>query len=254
MTWFKVDDGFWSHPKSATLTNDAVALWVRAGAYSCQHLTDGFIKTAVLRLLGEPDAAGELVESGLWLEASGGWRFHDWDQYQETSDTVKKRREEARERQRKAREAAEKKRRDALGLSHSESRVTDSVTDSVTSLPPTRPDPTRPDRSSSGHFKGEGGGANRAKNEPPPPKCPKHINSEFTPACGQCKEYRLARERWDTQHINDGARSLDEARTAKKELIDSCSRCDEAEWILEENEHGEMEPSNRKCSHGRRSA
>lgn len=146
ITWFKIDDGFWSHPKSATLTSDAVALWVRAGAYSCQHLTDGFIKTAVLRLLGDSDAAAELVESGLWIEVPGGWKFHDWDEYQETSETVKKRREDARERQRKAREAAEQKRRDALTVSHSESHVTNDVTDSVTgdvtSLPPTRPDPT----------------------------------------------------------------------------------------------------------------
>lgn len=141
MTWFKVDDGFWSHPKTATLSDAAVTLWVRAGAYSCQHLTDGVIKRPVLRLVGESDAATELVEAGLWITRPDGWRFHDWDEYQETSETVKKRRDDARERQRKAREAREEKRAMSQGMS----RVTDSVTHAVSSLPPTRPDPTRPD-------------------------------------------------------------------------------------------------------------
>lgn len=154
MTWFKVDDGFWSHPKSAPLSNDAVALWVRAGAYCCQHLTDGFVKASVLRMLGERESADELVDSGLWRDVTGGWRFHDWDEYQETSETVKKRREDARDRQRKAREARESKRRMSQGESQRESHVTDGVTDSVShgvsSLPPTRPDPTRPEVTPSG--------------------------------------------------------------------------------------------------------
>ncbi|MDQ0726833.1 hypothetical protein [Microbacterium sp. W4I20] len=141
MTWFKVDDGFWSHPKTATLSDAAVTLWVRAGAYSCQHLTDGVIKRPVLRLVGDVDAAAELVDCNLWITTKDGWRFHDWDEYQETSETVKKRRDDARERQKKAREARENKR----AMSQGSSRVTDGVTNAVSSLPPTRPDPTRPD-------------------------------------------------------------------------------------------------------------
>lgn len=143
MTWFKVDDGFWSHPKTATLSDAAVTLWVRAGAYSCQHLTDGVIARPVLRLVGTEDAAGELVGAGLWLDHPDGWEFHDWDEYQETSEAVKKRRDDARERQRRAREAAANKRRESQG----KSRVTDGVTHAVSSLPPTRPDPTRPSTS-----------------------------------------------------------------------------------------------------------
>jgi len=138
VTWFKVDDGFWSHPKTATLSDAAVTLWVRAGAYSCQHLTDGVIARPVLRLVGTTEAAGELVGVGLWLDHPDGWVFHDWDEYQETSEAVKRRRDDARDRQQRARERAANKRR--------ESRVTDGVTDgvsnAVSSLYPTRPDPT----------------------------------------------------------------------------------------------------------------
>lgn len=152
MTWFKVDDGFWSHPKTATLSDAAVTLWVRAGAYCCQHLTDGFVKKAQLRLLGESEAAEELSDAGLWHLVDGGWVFHDWDEYQETSTIVKKRREEARERQRRSREAREEQRRLSQRESQCDSGVTDSVSDDVSSSeshcvssqPPTRPDPTRP--------------------------------------------------------------------------------------------------------------
>lgn len=142
MAWFKVDDGFWSHPKTATLSDSAVTLWVRAGAYSCQHLTDGVIARPVLRLVGESAAADELVDAALWVEVDGGWRFHDWGEYQETSETVKKRRSDARDRQRRAREVREQKR----AMSQRESRVTEGVSNAVSSLPPTRPDPTRPDQ------------------------------------------------------------------------------------------------------------
>jgi hypothetical protein len=103
MTWFKIDDGFWSHPKTTMLSDAAIAVWVRAGAYSCQHLTDGFIAPPMLRMLGDRQAVDELVEAGLWEEVSGGWQFHDWGDYQETSETVKRRREQARDRQRRSR-------------------------------------------------------------------------------------------------------------------------------------------------------
>jgi hypothetical protein len=134
MTWFKMDDGFWSHPKTSTLSDAAVALWARAGAYCCQHLTDGFVPAGSLKLLGKPSAARELVTANLWHAVAGGWVFHDWHEYQETSETVKTRRAQARDRQRRHRESREQ--------SRNESRVTDTVTDGVSSQPPTRPDPT----------------------------------------------------------------------------------------------------------------
>ncbi|MFE3572413.1 hypothetical protein ACFXON_23635, partial [Bacillus subtilis] len=125
MTWFKVDDGFWSHPKVAALSDAAVALWVRAGSYSCQHLTDGHVARSVLRMLGEASAVAELVECGLWMEVAGGYEFHDWAEYQETGEAVKRRREQARDRQRKARQAREEKR---SGKGKSAPKVTPHVT------------------------------------------------------------------------------------------------------------------------------
>ena len=93
MTWFKVDDGFWSHPKTLALPPGAVALWVRAGSYCGKHLTDGFVSRAILPMLqGTEGDALELVHSGLWKPCDGGWAFHDWDAYQDTKEAVERRR------------------------------------------------------------------------------------------------------------------------------------------------------------------
>lgn len=89
MVWFKIDDGFWSHPKVLELSDAAVALWTRAGSYCAGHLTDGEVKRSTLRVLGaDHDAAVELVMAGLWDETPAGWTFHDWAEYQPTREQV----------------------------------------------------------------------------------------------------------------------------------------------------------------------
>ena len=94
MTWFRVDDGFWSHPKTLGLSTAAVALWVRAGSYCGKHLTDGYVPQSVLPMLqGTPDHARELVVAGMWDEDIDGWTFHDWHAYQDTRETVERRRQ-----------------------------------------------------------------------------------------------------------------------------------------------------------------
>jgi hypothetical protein len=106
VTWFKVDDGFWSHPKTLALSPSAVALWVRAGSYCGKHLTDGYVAASILPMLqGTTDDADELIGAGLWKTAKKGYTFHDWEQYQDTREAVEKRRESWKERQRKHRKS-----------------------------------------------------------------------------------------------------------------------------------------------------
>lgn len=89
MPWFKVDDGWWCHPKSLTLSDAAVALWTRSGSWSAQQLTDGGVPRDALPMLrGRPRAAGELVDVGLWAPTVTGWEFHDWTDYQPTRAQV----------------------------------------------------------------------------------------------------------------------------------------------------------------------
>ena len=107
MTWFKVDDGFWSHPKTITLSAEAVALWVRAGSYCGKHLTDGYVPRVMLPMLqGTEHHTIELVTAGLWTQEPDGWQFYDWHRYQDSKDTVEKRREAWKNQKRKQRDTS----------------------------------------------------------------------------------------------------------------------------------------------------
>lgn len=166
MTWFRIDDGFWSHPKIVQLSDAAITLWTRAGSYSCQHLTDGHLTTHALRMVGgKSRTADELVRAGLWEKVNGGYSFHDWEHYQESSEVVLARRENARERQRKARAEREKKQHDnhmqSRGMSQ---RDIDRDSPREFSTPdPTRPDPTFTSSTSSS----SNGSSAQAREEPP---------------------------------------------------------------------------------------
>ena len=99
--WFKVDDSFFSNPKTAMLSDGATALWLRAGSWSAQQLTDGFIPARMLPMFrGSDDSVTELCDAGLWErdDERDGYRFHDWSDYQpdgEEVDVLRRKRSEA---------------------------------------------------------------------------------------------------------------------------------------------------------------
>lgn len=111
MSWFKVDDTFHSHPKVRRAGAAAVGVWVTAGSFSMAYKTDGFVPAWYLDSWGKAgvSAARRLVAEGLWDEVTDGpergWRFHDWGDYQPSSEEIERDRSAVRERQRRAREA-----------------------------------------------------------------------------------------------------------------------------------------------------
>ena len=124
MSWFKIDDNFWSHPKTVGLSSDAVALWVRAGSYCGNHLTDGVVPRHIMPMIqGTEAAAKELVEAGMWLDHIDGWVFHDWHAYQPTRAKV---------------EADRAKTKDRVAKHRAKSDT------DLSNETPTRPDPSRP--------------------------------------------------------------------------------------------------------------
>jgi hypothetical protein len=146
MPWFKVDDGFATHPKAVRAGNSAVGLWTRAGSWSAQHLTEGFIPTGILSVLGGRQRDAErLVEAELWSTVEGGYQFHQWAERQPAKVQVEAEREAARERQRRARKRA-KLGRDSRGESQGSHAVTNAVTNAkvmpLVTVPPSLPDPT----------------------------------------------------------------------------------------------------------------
>lgn len=81
MPYFPVDDGFYSHPKRFACDDHAIALWVIAGSWCADKLTDGFVPDRMVIALGFGcDAAEQLEAATLWErdDARAGWRFHEW--------------------------------------------------------------------------------------------------------------------------------------------------------------------------------
>lgn len=89
MVWFKVDDTLALNLKVLRAGNAAMGLWVRAGAWSGSQLSDGVVPEAVVPVLGGTSADAEaLVAAGLWERVEGAYVFHDWEAYQPTRAAV----------------------------------------------------------------------------------------------------------------------------------------------------------------------
>ena len=106
MAWFKVDDTLHSHPKVRRAGAAAVGVWAAAGSYCMAYKTDGKVPAWWLDSWGKTGltAARKLVEVELWVETSDGYRFHDWQDYQPSSDEIERDREAARVRMKVLRE------------------------------------------------------------------------------------------------------------------------------------------------------
>ncbi|WP_073782077.1 hypothetical protein [Streptomyces sp. CB01580] len=122
MTWFKVDDTAHMHPKVIKATNAALGLWLRAGSYAAQHLTEGVVPGVVAQLYGTTPQARKLVAAGLWHEhghtcprcaqpPAGDYVMHDFLEYNPTKEKEQARKTGAAERQRRARERAAEERK-----------------------------------------------------------------------------------------------------------------------------------------------
>jgi hypothetical protein len=103
MAWVRLDDGFPDHPKAVQAGPLACWLYVCSLAYANRYLTDGFIPDRqIARLIDakKPAAlAAILVSVGLWEEIEGGYRIHDYLDYQPSAEKVKKERGHNAERQ-----------------------------------------------------------------------------------------------------------------------------------------------------------
>ena len=151
MTWFKVDDGFYDHPKFLDVPNAAIGLWTKSGAWCGKHLTDGVIPASqVKRFKGTKSQINALVSAGIWVEdrSENGakvFRFHDWNGWQPTREQKLKEREDGAERKRKSRQRKRQELQERENVTR-DSHVTPSR-DSHESHKGVsqRPDPTRPD-------------------------------------------------------------------------------------------------------------
>lgn len=143
MTWVRLDDGFYDHPKVIAAGPAAAWLHVCGLGYSSRHLTDGRIPKAILNQLSRVSTpakhAARLVEVGMWLDHGDHYQIHDYLHYQPSREKVLADRDATKERVAKSRARR-------AGNTPGNSVTAGDVTPSVTALYQ-RPDPTRPDPS-----------------------------------------------------------------------------------------------------------
>lgn len=145
MTWAKLDDQFFQHPKAIAAGPAACVLYVGALTYCNRFLTDGHIPASAVRTLvpglrSVRPLAERLVKVGLWETTTDGWQVHDFLTWNERGADIKARREATRKRvaewRRTHEQAPTNKAHQADG-----NAVTERVTERVTYAPPT-PTPT----------------------------------------------------------------------------------------------------------------
>lgn len=147
MTWFKVDDGFYSSPGVLSLRTlkgwkGAVALWSLAGSWSSDHLTDGHIPKATVMYLGCTNTDAELlVSAGLWTAAPGGYQFVDWTETNPSRADVEAKREKTRNKV-----SAWRRNQVTKGVTAEECNPACNPAPVPTCPVPSRPDLSRPDQ------------------------------------------------------------------------------------------------------------
>lgn len=247
MVWFRVDDKLWGNQKWLAVSPAARALWVTAGSWCGDQLTDGYVPRHVLSTLaGRPRDAAELVAAGLWKPEENGWRFHDWLDWNRSREAVLAEREAAAERQRRAREKAASQRE-----SQQSHAVTDTVIAPVTNgvshthshasvtVPPTRPD------LSSGSLGGERPETLHAIPATTPLQddetCTRHPHGNPTDEpCRGCQRVEQRKQRRVDQAAERAARQAEERAR-------NCPACEGTHFILDDDKR----PTGRRCDHRR---
>lgn len=119
MTWFKVDDGFWSHKKVMAIPAKdrpaAIGLWTMAASWCASQLEDGKFPKYLMQVVGGTQRGADwLVKVGLWIDKGDYYLFHDWARWQSSRKDVESKREKEADRKRRWRErrAAEMAARD----------------------------------------------------------------------------------------------------------------------------------------------
>lgn len=114
MSWAKLDDQFFAHPKVIDLSKDAKILFLAGLCHCAAQLTDGKITPGALRMVCalvdvKKSEAASLVNVGLWHDSGdGSYTVHNYQEYNPSAEEVK-----AERAKNAARQAAWKARRKA---------------------------------------------------------------------------------------------------------------------------------------------
>jgi hypothetical protein len=101
MTWARLDDGYWMHPKILMAGNTAAGVFSRMLSYCGCYLTDGLVPEPIAAQIAGADrkALAALVEQQLVDQLpSGGYVIRDYLEYnrsKEQTEDERRRRSEA---------------------------------------------------------------------------------------------------------------------------------------------------------------
>src|SRR5579883_608603 len=100
--WVKIDDNLMEHPKMIAIGIQGRALWLAGLCYANQQMTDGFLPDFMIPTLaaraGVTDVESTLScmttvylgqKSPVWYRADGGYRIHDYADFQPSAEDVR---------------------------------------------------------------------------------------------------------------------------------------------------------------------
>lgn len=102
MAWFRLEGRGAFHHKVLAAGNEAYGAWCRAGQWSSDQLTDGFVPSSVAEQIAKTKVWAKLVEARLVHEADGGYQIHDFLDWNPSSKQEREKREAMREKRREA--------------------------------------------------------------------------------------------------------------------------------------------------------
>jgi hypothetical protein len=99
MTWFKLSDQFYDHPKVMQAGNAAVGLWVRCCTWSSRQLMDGHIPKSTAHHYGTQRDIDRLIQTRLWIVQDDDYWVPDFLEFNPSAAKVLAERAAALERQ-----------------------------------------------------------------------------------------------------------------------------------------------------------
>jgi len=139
VTWFKVDDKSAFHAKVVRAGNEAWGAVCRAGAWSSEQGTDGFIPDEIASMIARvfvwnrAESCGGNGRKGLVERVEGGWQLHDFLDWNPSAAQIDAKRE------------ATRKRVEQWRVKQVSNALPTALVTPVETLLPTRPDPSRSD-------------------------------------------------------------------------------------------------------------
>jgi hypothetical protein len=225
---FQVDGDFYDHPKVIGMSDAAFKLWVRAGSFCANKLTDGFVSEDVLAetLRAERAVAEELVNRRLWRRVKGGYRFHEWGDRNLLKARVQADREADRIRKANGRKTQGQNANPQAGSGnvHPESeRNPDGIPPDSKRIPG---DSVSVSVSVSESVSGSGREAvpGHPPGSEPPTRCLKHSTTRKPPPCGDCADARRLNEAWQLQRA-EYERTAPKCAKHRGKLAHNCPLC-----------------------------